>query len=570
MKNLKNFSINKIKDMQILKKLRFILVVLAISLFACHPYLNKILPYAHDLGYHLNRINEMCKQIILGNFPVLIHSEILNGLGYANSLFYPELFLYIPVAFIYFLKFDLIEAYKIFIVIITFFTFLSMYYTSMKIFKKKQIAWLSAILYTFSLYRLTDIYVRGALGEILTFIFLPLIIAGLYEVIFDENKKWWIISIGLFGIANSHMLSFAITIPLILLICLINLDKIFKDKKRLLNLLIAGIVAVIITIGFFGPLIEQKCNDKFFVDGNSREDAQIIKDRATSIDLALSNRLKVGDGVNSNITDAALSEGIGIMLLILPVLIFFSKDISYKNNRYCIQMFVIAVITYFMTTLLFPWEKIQALSIIQFPFRLDIIPTVFLSLVGAYAFYNFVKNKNDMVVLITIVILLIASTQLDHLDINVFDYQLEQFMAGVGREVGMGEYLPEGIDLGDVELYNINDRENKIEFIRKGSELIFEYNNKDLDMQINVPFIYYKGYKAYIEETNGKVSKLSVSKNEHNAHVLISNNEKLEGRITVRYEMTTVQKICYSISFIALCILCIYIIISLIRNKKES
>ena len=444
-----------------------------------------------------------------------------------------------------------------------------MYYVAMKIFKTKQIAWLSAILYTFSLYRLTDIYVRGALGELLTFIFLPLIIAGLYEVIFDENKKWWIISIGLFGIANSHMLSFAITIPLILIICLINVDKIFKDKKRLLNLLIAGIVAVIITIGFFGPLIEQKCNDKFFVDGNSREDAQIIKDRATSIDLALSNRLKVGDGVNSNITDAALSEGIGIMLLILPVLIFFSKDISYKNNRYCIQMFVIAGITYFMTTLLFPWEKLQALSIIQFPFRLDIIPTVFLSLVGAYAFYNFVKNKNDMVLLITIVILLIASTQLDNLDINVFDYQLEQFMAGVGREVGMGEYLPEGIDLGDVELYNINDRENKIEFTRKGSELTFEYNS-DLDMQINVPFIYYKGYKAYIEEKNGEMSELTVSKNEDNAHVFISNNEKLEGKITVRYEMTTVQKICYSISLIALCTLGIYIIISLIKNKKED
>ena len=570
MKNLKNFSINKIKDMQILKKLRFILIVLAISLFACHPYLNKILPYAHDLGYHLNRINEMCKQIILGNFPVLIHSEILNGLGYANSLFYPELFLYIPVAFIYFLKFDLIEAYKIFIVIITFFTFLSMYYTSMKIFKTKQIAWLSAILYTFSLYRLTDVYVRGALGEILTFIFLPLIIAGLYEVIFDENKKWWIITIGLFGIANSHMLSFAITIPLILLICLINIDKIFKDKKRLLNLLIAGIVSVIITIGFFGPLIEQKCNDKFFIDGNSREDAQIIKDRSTSIDLALSNRLKVGDGVNSNITDAALSEGIGIMLLILPVLIFFSKDVSYKNNRYCIQMFVIAGVTYFMTTLLFPWEKLQALSIIQFPFRLNIIPTIMLSLVGAYAFYNFVKNKNDMVVILTIVILLIASTQLDQLDINVFDYQLEQFMAGVGREVGMGEYLPEGVDLADVDLYNINDRTSKIEFIRNGSELTFEYNNKDLDMQINIPFIYYKGYKAYIEEAGGKVSELTVSKNESNAHVLVSNNEKLEGKITVKYEMTSIQKICYSISFISLCALGIYIVVSLLKNKTRG
>ena len=56
--------------------------------------------------------------------------------------------------------------------------FLSMYYSSILIFKKKQIAWLSALLYTFSLYRLTDIYVRGALGEILALVFFPLIISG--------------------------------------------------------------------------------------------------------------------------------------------------------------------------------------------------------------------------------------------------------------------------------------------------------------------------------------------------------------------------------------------------------
>lgn len=173
-----------------------------------------------------------------------------------------------------------------------------------------------------------------------------------------------------------------------------------------------------------------------------------------------------------------------------------------------------------------------------------------------------------MTVIFTIVILLTASNQLDQLDINVFDYQLEQFMAGVGREVGMGEYLPEGVDLGDVNLYNINDKESKIEFTRKGSEITFKYDNKDLDMQINIPFIYYKGYKAYIEDDSGKVSELLVSKNEQNAHVLVSSDEKLEGKITVKYEMTNVQKICYTISFIALFALGVYIVVSLVKNKK--
>jgi len=409
MQELKKKLSENLKKIEIWKRIRFLIIVLAIALFACHPYLNKMVIYSHDIGYHLNRINEICKQLIMGNFPATIHTELVNGLGYANSLFYPELFLYIPAMLIYFLKIDLLTSYKFFIVIITFFTFLSMYYSSILIFKKKQIAWLSALLYTFSLYRLTDIYVRGALGEILALVFFPLIISGLYEIIFGENKRWWVVVIGLFGLANSHILSFVMAIPIILILCLANIDKIFKDKNILKHLFIAAIVAIITTIGFFGPLIEQKCNDKFFVDEQTIDEPSDLKERATSIDLALRNQLKMGDGINGNYTDETLSEGVGIILLMLPILILFKKGISYKNNRFEIQILVIAFITYMISTKLFPWEKIEFLTIIQFPFRLNIIPTTLLALVAADAFYNFMREKNDTTTLLTIVILLILA-----------------------------------------------------------------------------------------------------------------------------------------------------------------
>ena len=165
--------------------IKIIFVATFLSILVCQRYLNNIIIYAHDIGYHLNRIMQISEGLNNGRFPILIHSGLLHNLGYANPLFYPELFLYIPAIIMSITHIHVLTAYKLFLIIISFFTFLSMYYTSKKTFEKKEIAYLSGILYTFSLYRLTDIYVRGALGELIAFIFLPLLIYGLYNVILD-------------------------------------------------------------------------------------------------------------------------------------------------------------------------------------------------------------------------------------------------------------------------------------------------------------------------------------------------------------------------------------------------
>ena len=55
--------------------------------------------------------------------------------------------------------------------------------------------YLAAFLYVFSLYRFTDIYVRGALGEVLAFIFMPVALIGIYEVLWGDEKKWsWLMT----------------------------------------------------------------------------------------------------------------------------------------------------------------------------------------------------------------------------------------------------------------------------------------------------------------------------------------------------------------------------------------
>lgn len=551
---------------KIIDILRLVIIIFGISVFAIYPYLNNRIFYAHDLPYHLNRILSITENIENGDFLSLIHSRLLNNLGYANGIFYPQLFMYIPAIMMIITKLHVLTIYKIFLIIITFFTFLSMYYSTKKIFGKKTVAFFAGIIYTFSLYRLTNIYVRGALGELLAFIFIPIILYGLYEIIFGENKKWWIAVFGIVGLAYSHLLSFVLIIPFVLIICLLNIDKIFKDKKKLIHLIVTAVVSILITLAFFGPMLEQKLSYRFYIDNNTVDSPEELLNRANSLSMTLNSKVIGGYATNSSEDAGCMSEGIGIVLLVCAGLFVLRKNLSYKENRFEIQLFAIGIITLFMTTKLFPWDKLNYINILQFPFRLNVFPCIAFSIVGANTVYQ-VFNKNDEILkVICILVMLFNVYILNETDINfnsVRFFTYESLVEGIDQEIASKEYLPEETDLEELEdctLYNINDKDTKIDFEWQKNKLVFEYEENDLDMQINVPLLYYKGYTAKIEDENGQITKLEVSKNEENGFVLITGDKTLSGTITVEYNMTIVQIICYIVSSISFIGLILYII----------
>lgn len=70
-----------------------------------------------------------------------------------------------------------------------------MYCFAKKLTKSKLIATLIAILYMLMPYHLTDMYIRNAIGEFLSYIFVPLVFLGLYNL-FHKEKEDWILCIG--------------------------------------------------------------------------------------------------------------------------------------------------------------------------------------------------------------------------------------------------------------------------------------------------------------------------------------------------------------------------------------
>ena len=63
-----------------------------------------------------------------------------------------------------------------------------MYKLALRITKNKKLATLASIIYILAPYRITDMYIRTALAELASFIFIPIVFEGLYIIVNEEKK----------------------------------------------------------------------------------------------------------------------------------------------------------------------------------------------------------------------------------------------------------------------------------------------------------------------------------------------------------------------------------------------
>ncbi len=547
--------LKKIKENEKLKNnIKFILIMIALTIFASYPYLPEGTVYAHDLCYHFARILGTEAEISNGIFPVFIHSNLLDGLGYGNPLFYPELFLYIAILFMK-LGFGVLFSYKMLLMITTFCTAMITFYSTNLITKDKKVSWITTLLYTLSLYRFVDIYARGALGEVLSFTFLPLIIAGLYDILWGENKRWYLICFAIFGVMNSHVLSFAMAVILILVLCFINIIRIFKDKKKILNITIAGIVSILLISSYMFTYIEQKMDDSLNVDVH-KNSGQSLKDNASGLQEAFWNDLRNTDGYTT--------RSVGTLLLILPICLFMIKNKKERKEfKFFLELYILGLAVWVMSLNVFPWEKCTFLQIMQFPYRLNMISTLLFSFVAGYSVINAFENKEDIFKLLILVILLISAKHLSEVKLNENGINYEILMSG--PLVANGEYKPVGFSEDDKEVYSHYKPEDKISFEKKGSKIMFDYNDKENNIDLHIPLTYYKGYVGYIINENGEKIDLKLEKDNTNAHLRIKSDKIMTGKITVEYKMTAVQKCGYAISIVTFISVISFIIY---KNKK--
>ena len=195
--------INKIKN-KILQKenLNYFIIIIA-AIIICMPLLNKNLNvYIDDGIQHICRLIGTYKTIEEGQFLPMIMSNFCNNFGYSWNIFYSPLTAYAPLIFKV-LGFSFVNSLKLFMFAITLVSGIAMYKFVLKVTKNNKISILAAVLYVLAPYRITDMYIRTAIAELASFIFIPIIFNGLYTII-NEEKKSYLLAFGIIGLILTH------------------------------------------------------------------------------------------------------------------------------------------------------------------------------------------------------------------------------------------------------------------------------------------------------------------------------------------------------------------------------
>ena len=357
------------------------LLLLLLTVISCIPLL---IPgrynFGDDIYYHLEHIRGISTSMAKGYIPARVLLEWVENYGYGSGFFYPNFFLQIP-ALLLLLGFSYFTSYRIFIVLCTFFSLCSIYSCVKKISGKLSAARLSAVLYAFAVYRLVDVFYRAAVGEIQAFVFMPMIILGLYEIYEGYSEKWFHFAFGFTGLLLSHMISLAICGVFTLVFVLIRFKKTFGDRRVFTALVKSVLLTLALGAFFLLPMLEQTATVELNVNGIMSADMS----KSGLADADLNDYIESFDRLFwvfdrwLYVESGPRNVYPGLILLIIPVLrlIFVRKRTKAVVAADTLSLFAVPALI--MCTNVFPWQcMLRILSRIQFAWRFMMIATVLL------------------------------------------------------------------------------------------------------------------------------------------------------------------------------------------------
>lgn len=536
------------------KKVQSILIFLLFTLFAIYsnlPILQRSLyTVGTDLPFHINRIVGLAEQLTLGNFSPNINTAFLDGFGYPVDLFYGNITI-LPASILVALGLNVITTLRIFSIFVSFLTLYTMYFASKRITKNNVASIISALLYLFSNYRLRDYFYRGGVGSWISFIFIPLIFLGMYEVIKGDFKKWYILVIGFIGVFLSHVLS-AVTVTLVLIpFVLFNYKAFLKNSKRFTRLILSGISILMLTMYYWLPLLEQMSSYEYFGKNNP------VFNISTSgnypffeiFSMSLNNEIVIPYILSASLVIVIISR-IFINKVKFDEIQLMEGELALADMLTLTSIFLV-----FLSSSNFPWVVFEKyLNILQFSHRFLPFVILFLSLSGGiyfYYYYSHSKNKFRFTILAFILLSLVPLNQLISYKNNATFFNLQTYDIGVGKE-----YLP--IDT-DIEILKNSEKSPEIlsgdaqikKYKKKGSEIVVSISTNS-DTVVQLPLIYYNGYSIQ-NELSEKI--IPIPGDNH----LITFKANKSGIYTIKYTGTTIKRVTSFVSLISLLFFILFI-----------
>lgn len=537
----------------------------ALIIFQSMPLYTGFLFSGHDLPFHLCRIQGIADGLSSGQFPVKIYPSLLQGQGYANGVFYGDLFLYIPAVLRLF-GFTLQTSYQIYVLLVNIVTVLISYRCFSHIFGNRMCGFLGSALYSLNLYRMTNLYTRAAVGEYTAMAFLPLILYALWGVFMlpvadkDYRGLWLPGVVGYSGVILSHILTCGVAAVFTILTCLVCIRRVFR-KQTFLVLAKIVIYTTLCCLWFLVPFADYMLTDKLIVTVDTHSIFSTIGQSAFPLQVlslfapATGLGLELKEGVMNDM-GFTLGGPLLISCLILPLLALepgFRPDRRAKAAGLC---FGFGALCMWMSTTAFPWYQLSRfipfvdtfVSTMQFPWRFMSAAGLFMAVAAAAGFGMLRRRRQLFGMAMTAVCVLTLCVNgyyfhdLYESDSSYVIYEMRDVMqnakdtpyAKLTYQLGGAEYLPAGMDLDETWnmtglQYNAEDV-TVLDYVKTGVSANFNaVNNAAADRTVILPIVGYRDYRAYTDD-----GELSLARAE-NGQLQLTLPAGFSGHVTVTF-----------------------------------
>lgn len=550
-----------------------------IALIASFPYLSGNNCAGIDLIFHLERIEGVKDGLLSGQFPVRLSPEWIFGHGYADGVMYCNALLIFP-ALLRLLGFTVLTSYNVYCIALNIATVWIAYYCFSGIFRDRCIGLVCSALYSLSVFRIYKLVITSATGEGSAVTFMPLVLYGYFRV-FAENPKekgyktaWIPLAFGYAGLIQTHVLTCEIAAFLTLAMCLAFIKRIFR-KEVFLELCKAAWAALMISLWFLVP----------FLDYYLREDLHIRHWAARKIQsvglypaqLAF-HYWKVGsNSIGNNLgMRHSYPMGVGLVLVIgfaVFGVLWFSGKWRGKDSRIASvgkASFVFGGMLMLMSLEAFPWDKIQSLNSVtealvgsmEFPHRFLGWATVFLVCSFGCCLWFCRERADKWGYYAGIVVALIGITTSSMYLLDFVDEEMGQYWIynkeGMGYAyIADGEYLVQETDAGLLTFRGaLTDAKTQVSaYEKKYLHVDMDcYNAGDSEGYVDLPMLYYTGYRAYVEQTG---ERLKVQKGDNNV-VRVVIPAHFSGTVEVKFVSPIHWRVSEALSYIGWSLIAVF------------
>lgn len=544
------------------KKYLFIVLIIFISLFVLTDFFKPGLPLTHDGQDHVARIANFYQNLSEGNIIPRWAGNLNWGYGHPILEFLYPLPSYFASLF-HFFGFTLVNSVKLVFGISFALSGLAMYLFIKELLNDDKAAFFASLLYIIAPYRFVDLYVRGAIGEHVAFLFPPLI----FYFILKLSKKYslnYLIG-GIFSVAGLILSHNAITLmflPLIFLYIFYLFLQCSNKKNFVFNNLYLILFGFGLSAFFLMPaFMEGKYTLRDIVTSGGEYARSFVVWKDFFIPTwNYGGTLVLGKQIG-------VVHWVGVFGAITAIYYLYKK--RNKLWKICLGSFLIFWITLFlMTSSSNPiWQAITILQKFQFPWRFLSV-TVFLSALMGGILLALVKNKyKKVVLLIFIIALLIVNKNYWHA--QGFLQKEEGFYKGIyAGTTDTGESAP---------IWSIRFMEKrpelKIEIIEGYGEVkeikrSFTKREYQVEAKENVRILentlYFPGWTVLVD---GKPEIIEFQDQNHRG-LITFNVDKGIHKVNIDYRETKVRLLANIISAVSLLIIGGLIVFSSLSLKK--